>query len=294
MPELPEVETTARGLRPHLVGQRIRSVTGLDWPRMLPLNAADELETLLPGQVVEAVGRRGKYLLLHLSGGGTLVVHRKMSGNLLLRPAEMPPEPHTHLVLTFANGPALHFVDPRKFGRVYYLPDHPALERFVDARLGPEPLDGLTGDRLAELIGRRRRRLKALLLDQSVLAGLGNLYADEALWQARLHPERRADDLTRAELGRLADAIRTVLEQAIERRGTTLSDYVGALGEPGENQHFLEAYGRAGQPCSRCGRAIERRVMVQRGTWFCGGCQRLSAGRRRTLPRSGRDRPAPG
>jgi formamidopyrimidine-DNA glycosylase len=274
MPELPEVETTARGLRPRLVGRQIVTVSGVDWPRMLPNATAADLAAGLPGKRVEAVERRGKYLILRLSDGSALMVHRKMSGNLLLQPAGSPLAPHTHFVLSFDDGPELHFVDPRKFGRIYYFSDSEALDAFLVARLGPEPLDNLTAARLAQLIGSRRRRLKALLLDQSFLAGLGNLYADEILWQARLHPERSASSLTRPELQRLADSIEHVLRAAIERRGTTFSSYLDAAGEPGANQFELQVYGRAGQPCARCGRAIERRLIAQRGTWLCPGCQR--------------------
>ena len=273
MPELPEVETTARGLRPRLVGRTITAAGEIDWPRMLPNVDPAELATALPGRRVEAVDRRGKYLILRLSAETTLVIHRKMSGNLVLRPAGHPRERHTHLVLTFDDGTELHFVDPRKFGRIHYFRSPEELEAFLAARLGPEPLDDLTPVRLAALVRGRRRRLKSLLLDQSFLAGLGNLYADEALWLARLHPERSADSLSPAEIRRLADSIRTVLERAIERRGTSFSSYLDAEGAPGENQLHLLVYGRAGQPCQRCGCAIERRVTAQRGTWFCPGCQ---------------------
>ena len=273
MPELPEVETTARGLRPHLVGRRISSVGQLDWPNMLPNVDPDRLVPRLTGRLVEAVWRRGKYLVLQLSDGATLVIHRKMTGNLVLRAPLTPPQPHTHLVLSFEDGPELHFVDPRKFGRIYYFHDPAELDRFFAERLGPEPLEGLTASRLAELLRGRKRSLKALLLDQAFLAGLGNLYADEVLWLARLHPRRTAAGLTPDEIGVLADAIREVLEGAIARRGTSLSDYVDAAGEPGENQSHLMVYGRTGLPCPRCGTSIERRVLAQRGTWLCATCQ---------------------
>src|SRR6266540_7426182 len=175
MPELPEVETTARGLRPRLVGRLIVLAAGIDWPRMLPNASPSEVERALPGQTVLAVERRGKYLVLRLSSGAALVIHRKMSGNLVLRGADGQRDPHTHLVLAFDDGAELHFVDPRKFGRVYYFSSSLELEAFFSTRLGPEPLDELTPARLAELLRARRRRLKSLLLDQSFLAGMGNL-----------------------------------------------------------------------------------------------------------------------
>jgi formamidopyrimidine-DNA glycosylase len=275
MPELPEVETTARGLRPILVGRQITSVCQLDWPNMLPRNAPAELEALLPGQEIVEVDRRGKYLILRLSGGGALVIHRKMSGNLVLQDSQSAMPSHTHLMLGFGPDLELRFVDPRKFGRIYYFDDEPDLSAFLAERLGPEPLDDLTAARLRALLAGRRGRLKALLLDQRFLAGLGNLYADEALWLARLHPERAADSLTPREAARLAEAIQSVLVAAIERRGTSFSSYRDANNEPGENQDHLRVYGRAGQPCARCGRAIVRRVLAQRGTWLCERCQRL-------------------
>ena len=240
---------------------------------MLPNADPASLMALVAGRVVEAVQRRGKYLVLQLSDSGALVIHRKMTGNLVLRPAHSPPQRHTHLVLSFDDGPELHFVDPRKFGRIYYFPDGDELDRFFRGRLGPEPLEDLSAARLAELLRGRKRALKALLLDQAFLAGLGNLYADEVLWLACLHPRRTAVSLTPAEISGLAEAIREVLEGAIARRGTSLSDYVDAAGERGENQAHLMVYGRSGLPCPRCGSSIERRVLAQRGTWLCATCQ---------------------
>jgi formamidopyrimidine-DNA glycosylase len=274
MPELPEVETTARGLRPRLVGRRIIVVDGVDWPRMLPNITPADLSAALLDREVFAVERRGKYLMLQFTNCSSLLLHRKMSGNLVLRPPGNLPARHTHLILGFDGGLELHFVDPRKFGRIYFFPSPEAYADFIAARLGPEPLDDLSPAHLGALLAGRRGRLKSLLLDQRFLAGLGNLYADEALWQARLHPERAADSLTRSEIGRLSVAIREVLEGAIARRGTSLSDYVDAAGEPGENQDFLLAYGRAGLPCQRCARPIVRRLVGQRGTWFCPHCQK--------------------
>jgi formamidopyrimidine-DNA glycosylase len=273
VPELPEVETTARGLRARLVERTIVRAGEIDWPRMLPNAEPALVEAALPGERVEAVERRGKYLLLRLGSGATLAIHRKMSGNLVLRPAGSPRERHTHLVLTFDDGAELHFVDPRKFGRIYYFPDAESLDAFVAARLGPEPLADLTAERLGALLGARRGRLKSLLLDQRFLAGVGNLYADEALWRAGLNANRQAGSLTPDEVARLAESIRTVLESAIERRGTSFSSYLDAEGEAGENQDHLLVYGRAGQPCRRCGATIERRVIAQRGTWYCPRCQ---------------------
>jgi formamidopyrimidine-DNA glycosylase len=280
MPELPEVETTARGLRGRILGKRIVGAGAMDWPRMLP-NATPELvEAAVRGRTVELVDRRGKYLILGLSDDRWVLIHRKMSGNLVVQDAGSPgPVRHTHLVVRFDDGMELHFVDPRKFGRIYLFTGRSELDRFLAERLGPEPLADLTEARLRALLQRRRGRLKSLLLDQRFLAGIGNLYADEILWEARLHPERSAASLTPRERGRLLQAIRRVLGDAIERRGTSFSTYVDAAGASGDNQDYLRVYGRAGFPCPRCGRPIERRVIAQRGTWLCPRCQKLSAER---------------
>jgi len=182
--------------------------------------------------------------------------------------------------VTFDDGWRMDFVDPRKFGRIYLFLGRDSLDAFLDERLGPEPLE-IERSHLDTLLARRRGRLKSLLLDQTFLAGIGNLYADEILWEARLHPERPADSLTARERGRLHTAIREILAAAIERRGTSLSDYVDAQGEPGTNQEYLQVYGRAGLPCSReaCRRPIVRMVIAQRGTWLCPTCQTVRTSR---------------
>ncbi len=279
MPELPEVETTARGLRRHVVGKQVLAAREVDWPRMLPNATPEHVAAALRGQAVAAVDRRGKYLLLHFSGGQSLAIHRKMSGNLLLRPAGARPEAHTHLVLELDDGSALRFVDPRKFGRVYLFESAAEREAFLAARLGPEPLGDLNAGALACRLRGRRARVKSLLLDQSFLAGVGNLYADEALWEAGIHPQRRADSLTPAEAERLADALQQVLERAIRRRGTSFSAYRDAEGSPGENQAYLNVYGkgpgpgRTAQPCPRCGTPVQRIVLGQRSSHLCPHCQ---------------------
>jgi formamidopyrimidine-DNA glycosylase len=274
MPELPEVETTARGLRERVLGRRIVQVGSLDWPRMAPNATLEMLGATAVGRTIVSVARRGKYVVVGLSGEAYLVLHRKMSGNLVLCTLDLPTLLHTHLTVTLDDGWRLDFVDPRKFGRIYLFLGRDPLDDFLDERLGPEPLE-IERQQFDHRLEQRRGRLKALLLDQSFLAGIGNLYADEILWEARLHPERPVDSLTARERGRLHLAIQQVLEAAIERRGTSLSDYVDHEGEPGTNQDFLQVYGRAGLPCSRprCRRPIVRQVVAQRGTWFCPKCQ---------------------
>jgi len=274
MPELPEVETTARGLRERVLGRTIVEVGSLDWPRMAPNATLATLATVAVGRTIVSVTRRGKYVVVGLSGDAYLVLHRKMSGNLVLRTVDLPIVRHTHLTVTFDDGWRLDFVDPRKFGRIYLFLGRDALDAFLDERLGPEPLEISRPD-FELLLAQRRGRLKSLLLDQTFLAGIGNLYADEILWTARLHPERPVDSLSTRERGRLHRSIQEVLEAAIARRGTSFSDYVDASGETGTNQDHLQVYGRAGQPClrPRCRRPIVRLVIAQRGTWLCPTCQ---------------------
>ncbi len=274
MPELPEVETTARGLRERIVGRRVVEVGSLDWPRMAPNATLAALAEATVGRTFESVTRRGKFVIAGLSGEVFLVLHRKMSGNLVLRTVDLPIVPHTHLTVELDDGWRLDFIDPRKFGRIYLFLGRESLDAFLNARLGPEPLEIARRD-LDRLLDARRGRLKSVLLDQTFLAGIGNLYADEILWESRLHPERPASSLTPRERDRLHTAIRDVLASAIERRGTSFADYVDATGEQGSNQDYLQVYGRAGLPCSRdgCGTLIVRRVVAQRGTWLCTRCQ---------------------
>ena len=274
MPELPEVESTARSLRPRMIGHRVTRVYGLDWPRMAPNTSEADLAEALAGRAVQVVERRGKFLLIGFDGDEWLAIHRKMSGNLLLQSASDPLIPHTHLVIGLDDGTQLRFVDARKFGRVYLFRAREQLDDFLAERLGPDSLIDLDEGLLLAKLKRRKGRIKTLLLDQAFVAGVGNLYADEALWEARLHPLRTADALSRAEIKRLAAAIKQVLVLGIERRGTSFSTYRDSDGNPGENQEFLNAYGREGLPCPRCGAPIQRIVIGQRSAFFCPREQR--------------------
>jgi formamidopyrimidine-DNA glycosylase len=273
MPELPEVETTARGLRERIVGRKVVRVSGVDWPRMLPQTSEAELSAALKRRTVISVGRRGNYLLIEFDKDRWLAIHRKMSGNLLLRPADAASEAHTHLEIEFDAKMLLRFVDPRKFGRIYLFRSSDELTDFVTEHLGPDSLIDLNAQVLVDKLRGRHGRIKSLLLDQAFLAGVGNLYADEALWEAKLHPLRTADSLSEAEITRLAIAIKQVLVLAIERRGTSFSSYRDADGTPGENQDFLNAYGRESQPCPRFGTPIRRILIGQRSSYFCPHCQ---------------------
>ena len=269
MPELPEVETVARGLHERLPGSTITGVS-VYWPRTLARPALDEFTAGLVGRRVESVGRRGKYVIIKLDHG-YLLVHLKMSGRLFVAPASEAPGPHDRAVLDLDDGRQLRFRDARKFGRIY-LVDQP---EEITAPLGPEPLAAdFSLDDFGRLLGRRSGRLKSMLLNQEFLAGVGNIYADEILYMARLNPLRRADTLTAGDRARLYEAIHTVLQRAIAACGTTLPDrnYLDAEGRAGE--YRVEVYGRDGEPCLACGTPIERLVIGGRSTHFCPKCQR--------------------
>ncbi len=271
MPELPEVETYVRELRPLLLGRRITGVT-VHWPRMVAGRDVEEFRRRLTGQEINALWRRGKYLVFQLSGGDFLLLHLKMSGRLYVLPATEPSDPHAHTVFDLEAGEQLRFHDPRKFGRAYLVEDPEA----VVGRLGPEPLaEEFTPEMLDRMLARRKGRLKPLLLNQTFLAGLGNIYVDEALHAAGLHPLRSAQSLSPDEKHRLYEAIRLVLRRGIETQGTTFADpnpFLRPSGEPGWYQP--QVYGRQGQPCPVCGTPIERITVGQRGTHFCPYCQR--------------------
>jgi formamidopyrimidine-DNA glycosylase len=270
MPELPEVETVARGLRSLLIGRTIGDAV-VGWPRTIAQPKAEEFAKGIVGRRVDSVGRRGKYVVIGLDRG-YLLIHLKMSGQLQVVRADEPVDKHVHLLLGLDDGRQLRFRDVRKFGRVHLVGDPGE----VTARLGPEPLpDDFTLAEFRRLLTRRRGRLKPLLLNQHFLAGLGNIYADEALFVARLHPLRKADSLTPLEQARLYGAIRAVLQGAVEGRGTTLADggYTDARGEMGTYQEQLAVYGQGGKPCLRCLSSIERIVVGGRSAHFCPRCQ---------------------
>jgi formamidopyrimidine-DNA glycosylase len=273
MPELPEVETVARGLRAFLVGSTIVDVE-VRWTRsVVPPDPAAFAAGLI-GQKVTAVGRRGKWIIVSLSEAGALLVHLRMTGRLVIEPGDAPDDAHSRVLFQLDDRRRLRFSDQRKFGRLVLTAD----PHTVLGELGPEPLsDDFTAARLEEMLARRRGRIKPLLLNQRFLVGLGNIYADEVLFRARLHPLRRADTLTPAEVGRLFQAIRSLLQAAIGSGGTTLADaaYKRPDGRSGEYGDLLAVYGRGGQACQRCAAQIERIVVGQRSTHYCPRCQTL-------------------
>ncbi|HTL14815.1 MAG TPA: bifunctional DNA-formamidopyrimidine glycosylase/DNA-(apurinic or apyrimidinic site) lyase [Thermomonas sp.] len=275
MPELPEVETARRGLLPHVAGRRVEHVRlrrpDLRWP--IP----HEVEALLPGQRIEAIRRRAKYLLLDTAAGSALL-HLGMSGSLRVLPADAPVRAHDHVDLLLDSDRVLRFNDPRRFGCLLWQAPgqvHPLL-----AGLGPEPLGGgpgepaFDGDYLFALSRGRKAPVKAFLMDQSVVVGVGNIYAAEALFMAGISPLRAAGRVSRERYAALADAVKAILGHAIARGGTTLRDFLSPDGAPGYFEQELLAYGRGGQPCKRCGRPLKQASIGQRATAWCGHCQR--------------------
>jgi formamidopyrimidine-DNA glycosylase len=274
MPELPEVETTRRGLAPHLEGRRVTAVTlrrpDLRWP--IPR----EVERLLPGQRIEAVRRRAKYLLLDTQAGSALL-HLGMSGSLRVLPARTPVTAHDHVDFALegarGGGRVLRFNDPRRFGCLLWQPPGTTHELLLD--LGPEPLtDAFDGDALYARSRGRKVPVKAFLMDQKVVVGVGNIYAAEALFAAGISPLRPAGRVSLERYRALADAVKAILAAAIARGGTTLRDFISPDGAPGYFEQELSAYGRGGEPCPRCGRPLRSGDIGQRATAWCGHCQR--------------------
>jgi formamidopyrimidine-DNA glycosylase len=270
VPELPEVETIVRGLAGRIVGKRIASAdVRLAKIAVAPPKVA--FARAVAGERITGVRRRGKYAVIELESGRALVTSLRMTGRLVVGSARSREQPATHLVLSFTDRTRLSFADVRTFGRMRLtLPGEE-----WDRELGPEPLSsGFTQQAFIGMLSGRKTPIKALLLDQRRIAGIGNIYACEALWEARVRPSRPAMALTGPANGRLHRAIVDVLERAIALRGSSVDDYVDADGLRGGFQNALRVYGRLGQPCLRCGSKIVRTVLAQRGTWWCRRCQR--------------------
>jgi formamidopyrimidine-DNA glycosylase len=274
VPELPEVETVACDLRGEIVGRRFVSAW-VSQPGVLRFPDAASFTAGLPGCVVEAVERRGKYILCRLDRGDELVVHLGMTGHLHVVDGDAEVVKHTHLRAGLDDGRQLRFDDARRFGRVMLGPRAVLMERRVLPALGVEPLsDGFTAEILDGLMRRTGRTVKAALLDQSGVAGLGNIYVDEACHLAGVRPTRRANRLTRKQRAALHAAIRSVLIRAVANRGTTVDDYRDLWDARGSHQEELQVYGRGGEPCLRCGAVLRRTVVGGRTTVYCTRCQR--------------------
>jgi formamidopyrimidine-DNA glycosylase len=276
MPELPEVETIRRNLAPHVEGRTLQRLEILDprWSRPL---APRELSDALEGRTVERLGRRGKYLIWELSGEAYLLVHLRMTGNLLIDPEE----PAHNRVWFELGDHRLAFTDPRRFGTGELALGEDARDAFLAARLGVEPLeDGFTAEHLHALARTSRAPIKAFLLDQKRVAGVGNIYADEALFRARIHPLRPANRLTRAQCEALRDAVVASLEAGIEAKGATIDDFRDPYGVSGTFQDQFLVHTREGEPCPRCGRPIRKLRAAGRGTYACERCQPRARARR--------------
>jgi formamidopyrimidine-DNA glycosylase len=274
VPELPEVETVRRRLEPVLVGRTLREVRIVDERLTRPFEPMAVARELV-GERVVAVDRRGKYLVVRFESDRVLLIHLRMTGSLLTaRRDGLPEDPYRRAVVRLDDGSDVAYRDVRRFG-TWLLLEPGELDDYLAARLGREPLEPrFTARDLGRRLAGRRAALKALLLDQRVLAGVGNIYADEALWYARLHPLRPGGDLMPDELRDLHRGLRRALRTGIERQGASLRDYSTPDGERGSMQDEFAVYGRAGEPCRRCGTPIEKARAGGRGTWFCPGCQR--------------------
>jgi len=269
MPELPEVETIRRDLTPRIVGRCFVGVT-LNWPKTVQIPSPEAFSCRLVGKCIAGLDRRGKYLIFRLSNGEALILHLRMSGSLLLDP-QGEPDRYSRAIFLLDDGAQLHFRDPRKLGQMWLVQDE---GKIVD-RLGPEPLaPDFTAEVLKERVRKRSAPIKAVLCDQSFLAGVGNMYADEALFAAGIHPLRAASSLSTEEVARLHHALRRVLEAAITSHGASITNYVRPDGEPGTAQFVFKVAHRGGEPCPVCATPIQRIPIRKRGTYFCPNCQK--------------------
>jgi formamidopyrimidine-DNA glycosylase len=269
MPELPEVETVKNELLPHVIG---RCITGIDlaWDGIVRYPSAEQFRDRLLGQTITGLTRRGKYLIFGLTDADFLVIHLKMSGSLLLKPAAALNERFVRAIIFLDNETAILFRDPRKFGRMWLVADTGA----IAAKLGPEPLSpAFTQELLAQLLDNRSAPIKALLFDQAFIAGIGNMYADEALFAARIHPLRSGKSLSSEEVARLHQAIQKVLRAGINNKGASIENYFRPDGTPGTAHFEFQVAHRRGQTCPVCGTPLQRIVVRNRGAYLCPNCQ---------------------
>jgi len=273
VPELPEVETVRARLAPLIEGRRFERVEIADARLTRPLDPAS-VAAELEGERVDVLERRGKYLIVRFESGRSLLIHLRMTGSLLHAPAgTLPDDPYRRAVVRLDGGSDVAYRDVRRFG-TWLLVGPGELDSYLTIRIGSEPLDRtFTSRRLAQALANRRAPVKAALLDQRTLAGMGNIYADEALWRARIHPRRAAGELTDDEIRRLMRAVKDALRAGIARQGATLRDYSTPDGRAGSMQHEFKVYGREDEPCDRCGTPIEKTRVAGRGTWYCPRCQ---------------------
>ena len=269
MPELPEVETVKNELTPYIIGHKVTGVT-LIWEGIVRRPSPEEFCSRLIGQTITGVTRRGKYLIISLDQDGTLIMHLKMSGSLLIKPASAEPDKYVRAIIYLDGEKAVHFRDPRKFGVMWLVKD----KQSVMPKLGPEPLEAtFTPEVLAQLLKNRKAPIKALLCDQGLIAGIGNMYADETLFSAGIHPLRLGGSLSKAEIKRLHSAIIEVLRAAIGSKGASIANYYRPGGELGSAHFEFKVAHRRNETCPVCGTPIERITVRNRGTYFCPKCQ---------------------
>lgn len=275
MPELPEVETVRRTLEVLATGKEIQHVS-VSWPKLIKLpDEAEQFNDALKGQTIGAIGRRGKFLILY-TDQFALVSHLRMEGKYGLYKADDPVDKHTHVIFHFTDGTELRYKDVRKFGTMHLYEKGKEFETQPLADLGPEPFsDDFSVEWLSAKLKKTNRKLKPALLDQKILVGLGNIYVDEALFRAKLHPERIANSLTPAEEAELYKEIVSTLSEAVEKGGSTIRSYVNSQGQIGMFQLQLFVYGRKNEPCKECGTLLEKTVVGGRGTHYCPSCQKL-------------------
>ena len=272
MPELPEVETVRRGLEKLILGKKISSVE-IRYPKMIKTDL-DEFQKEVPGQIVESMGRRGKYLLFCLTDK-VLISHLRMEGKYFYYPDQVPERKHAHVFFQFEDGGTLVYEDVRKFGTMELLAPELLDAYFVSKKLGPEPTEqDFDLEIFIGALKKSKKPIKSHLLNQTLVAGLGNIYVDEVLWRAKVHPSRTSKSLSAQEARKVHDQTIEVLGQAVEKGGSSIRTYTNAFGEDGTMQDFHQVYDKAGQACSRCGSMIEKIQLGGRGTHFCPKCQR--------------------
>lgn len=278
MPELPEVESVVQGLNQMILGEKIKEVE-VRWPRIIESPAVDDFKSQLEGQIFEEVKRRGKFILFYLTDD-VLISHLRMEGKYqVVDPKVEVVDPidskHTHVIFHLESGDELRYLDVRKFGRMSLVPKGQEFKHKSLAKLGPEPVaEEFKLAEMQEFLTRRTKAIKGVLLDQHIVVGIGNIYADEILYEARIHPTRPANSLTAHEEEVLYEAIISILAKAVRKGGTTIRSYENAFGENGNYQDYLKVYGKNGEDCPRCGTTIEKIKVAGRGTHFCPTCQK--------------------
>ena len=275
MPELPEVETIVRGLRKNILNTKIKKIE-INYSKIIETHSTDDFISILINKQITEINRRAKYIVFELSNQYSLILHLRMTGKVLIKTKNDIPTKHDHIIIHLDNNICLFYNDTRKFGR-FYLTNN---RKLILGKLGPEPFGkNFIFSEFSQNLSKTQRKIKALLLDQSFVAGLGNIYTDEALWEARIHPEQSANNISQNKQKALFEAIKNVLQKGIENQGTSLGDgqgnYASSENNRGNNQNSLMVFAKTGEPCPNCENPIQKIVVAQRGTHFCPSCQKL-------------------